>query len=311
MLKLQFTDNPQRSLWLVGETIKLGSDLHNDVVLSGLGIEAFHAQIHIDDDELWLKHCVGPCFINDCPVDTDCLLKVGDQLRLGQQRLDIIDPKVQLENAATTVPGSAGLEDFDRLLAHSWQLIAEHPQLKQQDFSIAESAVIGRAKDCDLSVPYKLLSREHARLWQQQGELFVEDLHSANGCFVNGERISGSVQLRDGDRLSLAKLHFTIAAPPQLSLEPAAADHAASTNVSVTTQAEDDLLKTMLRPAITLEHADAVVQSVSDPSVAHESEVHASLDVKKPAAKRRWPLWLSFTALLIVIGAGLSTQLPR
>jgi two-component system, cell cycle response regulator len=59
---------------------------------------------------------------------------------------------------------------------------------------------VGRARDSDLLLPDAGVSRYHARFtWQSQGYM-LEDLQSANGTYVNGERIAEHV-LSDGDIL--------------------------------------------------------------------------------------------------------------
>jgi ABC-2 type transport system permease protein len=47
------------------------------------------------------------------------------------------------------------------------------------------------------------LSRHHARITRANGVLTIEDLGSTNGTYVNGERISGPRQLRQGDSISV------------------------------------------------------------------------------------------------------------
>jgi pSer/pThr/pTyr-binding forkhead associated (FHA) protein len=47
------------------------------------------------------------------------------------------------------------------------------------------------------------ISRRHARAWRgTEGELRIEDLGSANGTFVNGERIEQRL-LEEGDRIQV------------------------------------------------------------------------------------------------------------
>jgi len=63
------------------------------------------------------------------------------------------------------------------------------------------------------------LSRKHARFWRAAGgELIVEDLGSANGTFVNGERIDRPAVLSVGDAVQLGGttlvVHGTQPAPP-------------------------------------------------------------------------------------------------
>ena len=56
------------------------------------------------------------------------------------------------------------------------------------------------------------ISRAHCRATTVNGRLVVEDLGSANGTFVNGARVAKgvSVELREGDRLRLADVQFTV-----------------------------------------------------------------------------------------------------
>jgi len=56
--------------------------------------------------------------------------------------------------------------------------------------------------------PAKSVSRRHARILRRGGRVVVEDLDSANGTFVNGEKLGPYLPepLNDGDILRLGKL---------------------------------------------------------------------------------------------------------
>ena len=57
---------------------------------------------------------------------------------------------------------------------------------------------VGRAQDVDIALPFKAVSRYHARFYADQTGLYVEDLGSSNGVLVGGSRISGPTQLQPG-----------------------------------------------------------------------------------------------------------------
>ncbi len=59
------------------------------LVLEGVGIEPFHAEIAIDGEILLLKSKAGSCYINDLPVDAEYRLQVGDELRIGLERMQV------------------------------------------------------------------------------------------------------------------------------------------------------------------------------------------------------------------------------
>ncbi|TXD43778.1 FHA domain-containing protein [Lujinxingia vulgaris] len=56
------------------------------------------------------------------------------------------------------------------------------------------SYVVGRLDTCDVVLPTGSVSREHARIFVQEGRCYIEDLGSANGVIVDGQRV---VQQRD------------------------------------------------------------------------------------------------------------------
>lgn len=64
--------------------------------------------------------------------------------------------------------------------------------------------VVGRAAECDISIPVRWISRRHAVLRREQGQFVIEDAGSKNGVFVNGQRVLKPFPLTDGDLLQLA-----------------------------------------------------------------------------------------------------------
>ena len=66
---------------------------------------------------------------------------------------------------------------------------------------------IGRHPDCDLVLDSPLVSRFHAEMELQTEGALVRDLNSANGTFVDGQRVSQQL-LRPGDGLYLANVHL-------------------------------------------------------------------------------------------------------
>src|SRR5438270_1898050 len=66
------------------------------------------------------------------------------------------------------------------------------------------TVTIGRSDQCDISVKDSSMSGRHAEISKINGEIRVKDLGSANGIWLNGERVD-EVELFDGDVLRLGQ----------------------------------------------------------------------------------------------------------
>src|SRR3954452_21003414 len=72
---------------------------------------------------------------------------------------------------------------------------------RQQLHGIAVS--IGRASDCSIPVKDRYLSRKHAEIVADHGSWILKDCGSANGTYLNGNRVERDHPLRTGDRIRL------------------------------------------------------------------------------------------------------------
>ncbi len=63
--------------------------------------------------------------------------------------------------------------------------------------------IIGRSSDLDMVLVEDMVSRRHAKISSSENEVFIQDLGSTNGTFVNGEKIAGRARLSEGDRILL------------------------------------------------------------------------------------------------------------
>jgi two-component system, NtrC family, sensor kinase len=84
------------------------------------------------------------------------------------------------------------------------------PQLQPEYCIQRFPATIGRHPTNDIELPYDSISRFHARLDLQDGELSILDLRSSNGTSVNGRRVETAL-LRDQDVISLGGIDLTLA----------------------------------------------------------------------------------------------------
>jgi hypothetical protein len=77
--------------------------------------------------------------------------------------------------------------------------------------TLAKGALtIGRLADCDIQLDAEIVSRLHATLRVGTDGVWVEDSHSTNGVFVNGQRVLRAALLREGDRLLIGSAELSV-----------------------------------------------------------------------------------------------------
>ncbi len=76
-----------------------------------------------------------------------------------------------------------------------------------------ETITIGRAVECDIVITSKRVSRQHARVRREGGEVVLQDLDSTNGTFLNNERVMEPTALHDGDHISVGDVTFVFHDP--------------------------------------------------------------------------------------------------
>jgi pSer/pThr/pTyr-binding forkhead associated (FHA) protein len=102
-----------------------------------------------------------------------------------------VAPEPRLTTGALVVSSSPELETGTRLV-------------------ISRELTAGREPTNDISIPADgYASAHHARFLRGERADVVEDLHSTNGTFVNGERLNGSRQLQAGDVITIGQTQLT------------------------------------------------------------------------------------------------------
>jgi len=78
----------------------------------------------------------------------------------------------------------------------------------REEIPVLPPLTIGRSSDCKLSIAHPSVSRMHCVITVLDGALVVHDNRSANGTFINGERIQEKAVLKMGDTLTVGPLTF-------------------------------------------------------------------------------------------------------
>ena len=73
-------------------------------------------------------------------------------------------------------------------------------------YDLADELTIGRAAGCQVALADdSYASQLHARLYRQDGRLWLEDLGSTNGTYLNAKAVTSPVALRRGDRVQVGR----------------------------------------------------------------------------------------------------------
>lgn len=88
--------------------------------------------------------------------------------------------------------------------------VVEPEAQKGESFDLADEITIGRAPGCGVRVEDAYTSNIHARLFRRDGSLWLEDLGSTNGTWVNGGRVMEPARLSRGDLLQVGGTVFEV-----------------------------------------------------------------------------------------------------
>jgi len=170
-----------------------------------VGRTGFEASIEINDDQISRKHATfimndeGLCiidsstngtFINGSRIDNQIQTKLNnnDIIHFGNKRENYIMVLMHVENE--------NIKNYNI------------PQKQHKSLSellkTKSPLVIGRSEtNVDVVVDDKYVSRAHAKVWIENDQVYVEDLNSSNGTFINSKRIFHKTLLKDADTLMI------------------------------------------------------------------------------------------------------------
>lgn len=69
---------------------------------------------------------------------------------------------------------------------------------------------VGRGRDLDVVLRDAEVSRRHVRFESGNGAVYVEDLKSSNGTFVNGRRVAEAAEVREGDTVDVGTTRMLV-----------------------------------------------------------------------------------------------------
>ena len=90
-------------------------------------------------------------------------------------------------------------------------VVVEPRERKGHAWELSEELTVGRAAGCQISLDDSYVSQLHARVFQREGVVYVEDLGSTNGTFLNTRKVSSAVPMNRGDKLRIGSTVMEVA----------------------------------------------------------------------------------------------------
>jgi DNA-binding CsgD family transcriptional regulator len=101
--------------------------------------------------------------------------------------------------------------NLNKVIKPTWYLLGTLENGEQWKIPIDKNPfLVGRTEDCNLKLLPGFISRRHAEFHTRGEELFIRDLMSKNGTFLNDKRIKDEEKLRDNDFIQFGNLIFRI-----------------------------------------------------------------------------------------------------
>lgn len=129
--------------------------------------------------------------------------------RLGTQsapmRAAMADPTAPAPRPAAAAKGAKGKQR-----GVPSRLVVLQPKVRKgAAYAVPDEITLGRAETCTIGLPDDTFASQlHARVYRNDGKLWIEDLGSTNGTHVNGARVATATQLAIGDRVQVGNTIF-------------------------------------------------------------------------------------------------------
>jgi pSer/pThr/pTyr-binding forkhead associated (FHA) protein len=210
----------ERTLALTHRTTLLGREADCDIVVPDDRASRHHAELRWDHGVVSLADfgSTNGTRVNGQMVVGQTTMRDGDVLAIGAHhyRLQLVTVE---PSEPTNVLGEPGVAETQKVPG-AWRAGGSRPSRAQPIILAAESggahgrhwelrgqlSIIGRGAEYAVNLPDTSVSRPHAQIvWQASG-VYVQDLDSANGTYLNDVRLTAPAALHEGDLLRVGEV---------------------------------------------------------------------------------------------------------
>ena len=171
-------------------SLTLGNHLDNDVIIAGEDVADFHLRVAVSErgPEL-IPLGQATVNVNGYEHGEPVRVIIGDVIGVGAETI-----QVGVE------------EEISEFRVDAWQLVPE----AGAEIKVGSELTFGRSDEATVTINDPHVSRIHARILAKGGHVWLQDLRSANGTRVNGQRLQGGSRLFHGDQISIDRHGFQL-----------------------------------------------------------------------------------------------------
>jgi pSer/pThr/pTyr-binding forkhead associated (FHA) protein len=243
-MRLCFPNNEHPDVLIAPGDTAIGSASDNAIVLTAPGVAPHHARLNVSTRSIVLAAGEGGAriHVNARPVVEKAILRLGDvvsldtiKFTLKPDRDDSIDTGVPDH---VTPPPAAPVDAADtatrvRQLPARVVLRGVSGSYFGKIVPVRGRLTIGCGSDCGLILDEPEMSRHHAVIENAGDGIYLRDMGSSNGTFVNGVQVRDAV-LHTDDQIAFDRNRFLLEAPSLPTRSDLASAPAAAQQVNVT-----------------------------------------------------------------------------
>ena len=215
-MKLFFPKGEHVPVDFAGETLAIGSSPTCQVVLNAPGVVPRHCEVSEQGGRALVTPLAmsAPTTLNNTPIVGATEIRGGDLLSVAGVSCRVVatERKAAFPSAKQAPADEAG-QTRVRMALPKFVLRGVSGSTFGKVFPVRATMTVGRSQDCDICIPSEEISRHHARLHLTPDGVMVEDTGSANGTYVNDQRVVGQTQLKPGGELRMDVVRFQLVAP--------------------------------------------------------------------------------------------------
>ena len=220
-MKLLFPNDEHAPVVLDDGAILVGSAAGCAIRLAGPGVADRHCELLTKAGQTRLRPLTDAAatVLNGRQVAGEVVIKPGDLVLFGRIGCRIVASELRGQAVPAQPAADAGDHDAGqtrvRMAMPKYLLRGVSGPTFGKIYAMVGVMTVGRNSDCDICIPIDEISRNHAKLQSGSDGVIVEDLASANGTFVNDQRVHAGTLLKPGDEVRFDAVRFLLMAPAQ------------------------------------------------------------------------------------------------